>query len=164
MEIKVKYPTHENFKKFGTLIVPPFKLSPAVSSEIFNYYHNIGDISSLGNEGCIGYLEIKRDFNREFILEKMERHINTLEAFIPIYGVGVMCLAPATPNTSLTDLNSIEAFFIDGTATFILNEGTWHFLPYPITPELRFILLLKKPTVERDIEIIELSKKIKISI
>lgn len=25
MEIKVKYPTPENFKKFGTLVVPPFK-------------------------------------------------------------------------------------------------------------------------------------------
>ncbi|MCX7941511.1 MAG: hypothetical protein N2516_00225, partial [Dictyoglomaceae bacterium] len=61
------------------LVVPPFKNPPAVSSEIFNYYHNVGDISSLGNEGCVGYLEVKRDLNREFIIEKIERHKNTQE-------------------------------------------------------------------------------------
>ncbi|MGB9857408.1 MAG: ureidoglycolate lyase [Dictyoglomaceae bacterium] len=162
MEIKVKYPTPENFKKFGTLIVPPFKNPPAVSSEIFNYYHDVADISSLGNEGCVGYLEIKRDFSREFVLEKMERHKNTLEAFIPISGVGIFCLAPATPNKSSPDLDSIEAFWVDGTASFFLNEGVWHWLPYPITSDIRFILLLKKPTVEKDIEIVDLSEKVRI--
>ncbi|MEN2984306.1 MAG: hypothetical protein ABDH25_04685, partial [Dictyoglomaceae bacterium] len=105
MEIKVKYPNSENFKKYGTLVVPPFKNPPAVSSEIFNYYHNVGDISSLGNEGCVGYLEVKRDLNREFIIEKIERHKNTKEAFIPILGAGIICLAPATPDKSFPDLD-----------------------------------------------------------
>jgi len=164
MEIKVKYPNQENFKKFGTLIVPPFNNPPAAKSEVFNYYHNIADISSLGNEGCLGYLEIKRDFNRDFVLEKIERHNQTIEAFIPILGVGIICLAPATYGKNMPDLNSIEAFWIDGTASFVLNEGIWHWLPYPITPDLRFILVLKKPTVEKDIEIVDLPEKIKINI
>ncbi len=164
MKIKIKYPTPENFAKFGTLVVPPFKNPPSVSSENFNYYHDVADISSLGKEGCVGYLEVKRDFNRRFVLEKIERHKNTLEAFIPISGVGFICLTPPTPNSSSPDLDSIEAFWIDGSSSFFLNEGVWHWLPFPITSELRFILLLKKSTVEKDIEIINLSEEIIISL
>lgn len=164
MEIKIKYPTPENFIKFGSLVVPSFKNPPAVSSEVFNYYHDVADISSLGNEGCVGYLEVKRDFNRKFVLGKLERHKNTLEAFIPLSGIGFICLAPATPDRSFPDLNSIEAFWIDGSVSFFLNEGVWHWLPFPITSELNFILLLKKPTVKEDIEIVDLPEKMKIDL
>lgn len=164
MEIKIKYPTPENFIKFGSFVVPSFKNPPAVSSEVFNYYHDVADISSLGNEGCVGYLEVKRDFNRKFVLGKLEGHKNTLEAFIPLSGIGFICLAPVTPNRSFPDLNSIEALWIDGSIAFFLDEGVWHWLPFPITSELNFILLLKKPTVKEDIEIVDLPEKMKIDL
>jgi len=163
-EIKVKFPTPENFKNFGKLILPPINREPDVSSEIFGYWHNLVDISSLGKEGCVGYLEIKRDYNREFFIEKIERHKNTIEAFIPILGSGIFCVAPATPNKQLPDLDSISAFWVDGTTSFFLDEGVWHWLPFAITPVLRFILLLKSPTVEKDLEIVDLPEKIKLSI
>ncbi|HER25115.1 MAG TPA: hypothetical protein ENO17_08720 [Candidatus Atribacteria bacterium] len=161
MEIKVKYPTKDNFTKFGTIVVPSFKESPATFSENHNYWHNVADISQLGEEGVVGFLEIKRK-RREFILDKIERHQNSLEAFIPTSGVGIFCLAPATPDKKVPDIDSIEAFWIDGTASFFLTPGVWHWLPFTITPEMKFTLLLKKPTVEKDLEIVDLPEKVKI--
>ena len=64
MEIKVKYPTPDNFTKFGTIVVPSFKESPATFSENHNYWHNVADISQLGEEGTVGFLDIKRHFLR----------------------------------------------------------------------------------------------------
>ena len=161
MEIKVKYPTPENFTKFGTIVVPSFKESPATFSENHNYWHNVADISQLGEEGTVGFLEIKRK-EREFTLDKVERHKYALETFIPISGVGIFCLAPATPDKNVPDISSIEAFWIDGTASFFLAPGVWHWLPFTLTPEMKFILLLKKSTVEKDLEIVDLPEKVKI--
>ena len=161
MEIKVKYPKKDNFTKFGSLVVPSFKETPATFSENHNYWHGVADISQLGGEGTVGFLEIKRK-NREFVLDKMERHQYSLEAFIPTSGVGIFCLAPATPDKDVPDISSIEAFWIDGTASFFLASGVWHWLPFTSTPEMKFTLLLKKPTVEKDLEIVDLPEKVKI--
>jgi len=43
----------------------------------------------------------------------MERHQETLEAFIPMLGAGIFCLAPANPDRDVPDVNSIEAFETD---------------------------------------------------
>jgi len=43
-----------------------------------------------------------------------------------------------------------------------LAPGVWHWLPFTITPEMKFILLLKKSTVEKDLEIVDLPEKVKI--
>ena len=161
MEIKVKYPTPENFAKFGTIVVPSFKESPATFSENHNYWHNVADISGLKGEGTVGYLEIERK-NRKFYLEKMERHQETLEAFIPMSGAGIFCLAPVSPDRDVPDINSIEAFYIDGSSSFFLAPGVWHWLPFALTPQIKFTLLLKKTTVEKDLEIVDLPKKLDI--
>jgi len=129
MEIKVKYPTKDNFTKFGTIVVPSFKESPATFSENHNYWHNVADISQLGEEGTVGFLEIKRK-EREFVLDKMERHQYASESFIP--------------------------------TSFFLAPGVWHWLPFALTPEMKFVLLLKKSTVEKDLEIVDLPEKVKI--
>ena len=111
MEIKVKYPTPDNFTKFGSIVVPSFKESPATFSENHNYWHNVADISQLGEEGTVGFLEIKKK-EREFVLDKAERHKYALETFIPTSGVGIFCLAPATPDKDVPDISSFEAFWI----------------------------------------------------
>jgi len=161
MEIKVKYPTPENFAKFGTIVIPSFKESPATLSEYHNYWHDVTDLSNLEGEGTVGYLEIYRK-DRKFQLEKMERHQESLEAFIPTSGVGIFCLAPATPDKGVPDISSIQTFWIDGTASFFLAPGVWHWLPFALTPEMKFVLLLKKSTVEKDLEIVDLPEKVKI--
>jgi len=159
MKIKVKYPTSENFTKFGTIVIPLFEKPPATFSEYHNYWHQVADISSLGKEGTVGYLDIERK-DRKFSLEKMERHQETLEAFIPVSGVGIFCLAPANPQANIPDINSIEAFYVDGSSSFFLAPGVWHWLPFAITPKIKFILLLKNTTVEKDLEIVDLPQKL----
>jgi ureidoglycolate lyase len=161
MKLKVKHPSPENFTKFGTTVVPSFKESPATLSEYHNYWHKVADISQLGDEGTVGYLEIERK-DRKLALEKMERHQETLEAFIPMSGVGIFCLAPASPDRNVPDINSIEAFYIDGSSSFFLAPGVWHWLPFALTPQIKFTLLLRKSTVEKDLEIVDLPQKLDI--
>ena len=161
MKLKVKNPTRGNFTKFGTIVVPQYNEKPTALSEYHNYWHKVADISQLGDEGTVGYLEIKRK-DRIFFLEKMERHQETLEAFIPMSGVGIFCLAPASPDRNVPDINSIEAFYIDGSSSFFLAPGVWHWLPFALSPQIKFILLSKKSTVEKDLEIVDLPQKLDI--
>ena len=81
---------------------------------------------------------------------------------MPCAVVGVFGLAPGIPDKNVPDIRSIEAFWIDGTASFFLSPGVWHWLPFTLTPEMKFILLLKKSTVEKDLEIVDLPEKVKI--
>jgi len=96
------------------------------------------------------------------MLDKMERHQYASESFIPTSGDGIFCLAPATSDKDVPDVSSIEAFWIDGTASFFVAPGVWHWLPFALTPEMKFVLLLKKSTVEKDLEIVDLPEKVKI--
>jgi ureidoglycolate lyase len=161
MKINVKYPTKENFAEFGNVVVQSYSETPDTSSQYHNYWHDIADMTQLGNEATVGYLSVERK-DREFIVEQMERHLKSLEAFIPVSGVGIFCLAPSTPGKDIPDINSIQAFWIDGTVSFFLNPGVWHWLPFAITPEIKFLLLLKKHTVATDLEIVDLPEKVNI--
>lgn len=139
----------ETVQQFGEVIEKPTG-EPSVEVEgVQRYWHNVNSLEELGEEGVTGYLEAPR---RELKLAKMERHKDTQEAFIPLKGVSVFMLAPPgeKPNTA-----EITPFLMDGSKGILLDEGVWHWVPFPLTEEATFALLLKKKTVEKDIEIVE---------
>lgn len=115
----------------------------------------------MGDDGTVSYLEVERK-DRKLFLDKMERHQEALEGFIPISGTGFFCLAPANPGGKMPNTERIEAFFIDGSSSFFLAPGVWHCMPFALTPQLKFVILLKKPTVENDVDIVDLSKDVEI--
>jgi ureidoglycolate hydrolase len=117
----------------------------------------------LGEDGTVSYLEVERK-NRELFLDKMERHQNALEGFIPIAGVGFFCVAPANTEGKTPNIDLIEAFFIDGSCSFFLAPGVWHCIPFAFTPQLKFVILLKKSTVEKDVDIVEVSHDLEIAL
>ncbi len=162
MGLKIEFPLPGSFKEFGELVYKPTNEKTATESQYHNYWHDLADLSTLGSEGTVGFLEVVRK-DRPFILDRMERHKVTLEAFIPIKGVGIFCLCPPTVG-SIPDESKIRCFFVDGSVSFFLKPGTWHWLPFSITPTMEFILLLKKKTVEEDIEIVELPSSLPIGI
>ncbi len=162
MGLQVEFPVPERFIEFGELVYKPVGKDTATESPYHNYWHDLADLSTVEDEGTIGFLEVLRR-DRNFVLDKMERHKATLEAFIPTKGVGIFCLCPPTKDF-LPDESKIRCFFVDGSVSFFLKPGTWHWLPFSITPTMEFILLLKKRTVEEDIEIAELPTPLQIGI
>lgn len=148
--IKIQQLTQKRFEPFGQVITKR-RGEPNVSLEILNYWHNINNLTSLGKEGVTGYLETK---NRDFAFHKMERHKNTIEAFIPLGDCSIFPVAP--PHDPIPDQDQITAFILDGTKGVILKEGVWHWAPFPLSESTSFILLLKKRTVEEDIDTIDL--------
>lgn len=139
----------ETVQRFGEVIEKPAG-NPSVAVEgVQRYWHNVNSLEELGEEGVTGYLEAPR---RKFKLAKMERHKNTQEAFIPLKGVSVFMLAPPGEKP---DPSEMTPFLMDGSKGILLDEGVWHWVPFPLTEKATFALLLKKETVDEDIEIVE---------
>lgn len=153
MNPKFQTPSSKTFESFGRLIqLPPEK--PTVEYDFLKYWHNLEDISSLDmKEPVIGFLEIKR---RDFILERMERHLLSDEIFIPLTGIGIfpLCQHDCDP---LKDVSKITTFLVDGEVAFLLKKGTWHWAPYPLTDTMKFLIVVDKKTVDSDIHIVEMA-------
>lgn len=148
-DFKINPLNSENVQPFGEVIEKPSR-EPSVEVEgVQCYWHNVNSLKELGQDAVTGYLEAPR---REFTLAKMERHKNTQEAFIPLKGVSIFMLAPPREQP---DPSNITPFLMDGSKGILLGEGVWHWVPFPLTQEATFALLLKKETVEEDIEILE---------
>lgn len=139
----------ETVQQFGEVIEKPAG-DPSVEVEgVQRYWHNVNSLVDLGEAAVTGYLEAPQ---RKFKLTKMERHKNTQEAFIPLKGVSVFMLAPPEEKP---DPSEMTPFLMDGSKGILLDEGVWHWVPFPLTEEATFALLLKKETVDEDIEIVE---------
>jgi ureidoglycolate lyase len=100
------------------------------------------------------YLHCKRHslpFNR------LERHCQGAEAFIPLEGSSILVAAPVgspdDPNDA-PDMNAVKAFLLDGSVGVFLPRGSWHWAPFPISESATFILMMDKG-IEGDIDIRE---------
>ncbi|HDG62604.1 MAG TPA: hypothetical protein ENG15_06345, partial [Thermotoga sp.] len=159
MKISLLKPTKDNFKEFGE-VVEKLEEPAATASEYHDYWHDLADLSSMGDEPTLGYLKVYRK-DRPLELDRMERHVNTAEVFIPINGTGIFFLCPPMEKP---DINKVKAFLVDRSCALSLHPGTWHWLPFSLTEEMDFILVLRKTTVERDIEIVSLGDVYKINL
>ncbi|PLV59042.1 ureidoglycolate lyase [Thermotoga sp. KOL6] len=158
MNTRLLTPSADIFAPFGSLIQMPSEKA-TVSTEFFDYWHNVCDLSSLEmKEPVVGFLRVVK---REFVLNKMEKHVLSDEIFIPLTGYGVFSLCPAENDPS-KEPDKITHFFIGSESAFLLRKGTWHWAPYPLTDEMRFLIIVDKATVERDIHIVEFETPVRI--
>jgi ureidoglycolate lyase len=140
--------TAENFAPYGTLLEP--KPNATIERGDITYWHAQADLSGLEHDGVLSFLHA---FKREPILEDIERHLHTPEAFIPLEGESLMVVgAPGE-----LDLSSLRAFKLDHTRAVLLHAGTWHWAPYPITPTSSFVLILRASTVPDDVHVIPIA-------
>jgi len=160
-EIKAKFFTPEEFKPFGTIIGLP-KAKPTVSVSSLDYWD---EVAPLPNEDrAISYLLCKR---KAFEFDSMERHVKTVEVFVPLRGCSIFPFAPPSKLDDLKakpDISKIEAFIMDGTQAIVMHKGTWHVPPIPLTEEATFVVIFRKGTAKEDLINIDLSSKIKISL
>jgi len=164
LEIKVENLSDKSFEPYGAVIEPKAS-KPTFSNSDLNLWFGIDDIKLNSGVAQICWLEVKS--RRPFVCDKLECHMNCSETIIPMSGQSIIVvgLFKGKPGyDSLPDINSIEAFFIDGTKGVNLKPGVWHWLPYPLSGKAHFALVLKKGTPEEDLRIVDLNKELSMSI
>lgn len=158
--IKIKKITPESFKKFGQTTGLPQK-EPSVSTPGVDYWHAVNDLGGLGEEGVTGFARVKP---REFVLDKLERHCRSLEGFCLLTGgPTIFAVAPAGNNEdpkATPDIDQIEAFLLDNSQAVTIDEGVWHWAPFPIGQSVTVFLWLKGSTVPGDIDYKDLDSPI----
>ena len=151
--IKAEKLTAENFRPFGEVIGPQ-ATKPTVSTDILSFWDLVAELRTRDAE--VGYLIVKY---RPFTFGKMERHVKTTEMFVPMGSCSIFPLAPASrldDPEATPSLEEVRAFVMDGTAAVLLKEGVWHWAPFPLTELGTYLVLLRKGTVESDLDIKDL--------
>ena len=139
--IQIKPLTAENFAKYGK-IIDLNQPNGDVSDGMVDYWPLYGVTCKLPT---VGILEIRRQGGVS--PQALERHLLYEEVFIPVDGMGVMPFAPAADLENLDaepDISRIEAFLIDGTKALVIEKGVWHYPARPITPAIRFAMVVSE--------------------
>jgi ureidoglycolate lyase len=141
--------TKENFKEFGTVITSEGR-TPDAGDDNFNWFEKLGVFENMDTVS-VNILECKQ---REMKVDKLEFHIETPEAIIPMGGVDV--IAVVAPAGEL-DESRMKAFHIPGDKGVVLNTGVRHFIPYPLVGNANCIIVFKHGTGANDLVMEQLS-------
>jgi ureidoglycolate lyase len=136
------------FAPFGTLLCEP-QMPPTVERGDITYWHATSDLAGLASSGVTGHLIAH---HRDFVLTQIERHNHTPEAFIPLQNSSVLVVAPPGD----FEISQMRAFVLEPGCGVLLSKGTWHWAPFPISLTAQFLLVLRRETVEHDIEILDI--------
>jgi len=120
----------------------------------------------------VGQLEIEKGeleliflnvLQRGFIVEGLERHLFTSQAFIPLSGCcGLFLLAPPEDldnEDALPDLGKATAVIFDGTKGVNLKRGTWHSAPFALSEASNYIMVSRRGTLKDDLHLVNLKKQ-----
>lgn len=166
-EIKVSKLERKSFSPYGTIISKPDS-KPYMSNVEFDFWLGIDDIIVKDEIPQINWFTIKS--NPSFICSKFERHVNFTTTIIPVIGQCIMVFSLSKGNKKresiLPEINSIKAFYFDGTKGVNLKPGTLFWNRYPLTTEASFIVILKKDFIfnKKDTDIIDLKENFDINI
>jgi ureidoglycolate lyase len=80
---------------------------------------------------------------RAFSFTHLEQHGSFTQAFLPADGKPALVVVamPVGAVGSDPDLDTLKAFVLDGTQGILLNKGTWHFAPFPLTPLATYTMI-----------------------
>jgi ureidoglycolate hydrolase len=139
----------ETFKKFGKILNQPLNVRPAFANEFMAYW-NVAEFETSKPMSII-YMNLS---TRPFILDHLERHIKTQEILIPTKGFSILPVAPSDESNdpeAPPPINKTEAFLLSPDKAVIMNQGVWHWAPFPISDSSSFIVIVKSETIEKDL-------------
>ncbi|HHT11200.1 MAG: ureidoglycolate lyase [Atribacterota bacterium] len=148
--------TEESIKGYGYLLSES-KKDPILNNDHFKY---ISDVYKLIVDGemTVGILIGRK---REMVLKNLERHKETIEILVQLENDSVVFFAKQ--NDQKESIKDIKAFYFNSGQAVVLNKGTWHWGPFPITePECKTLIVFKKGTSQNDCDIRDLEEGIKI--
>lgn len=146
--IRPKKLTDDNFKPYGWVLKKPDK-EVDIESPQLRYWHNTVDLSNLGDLGMMGFMQVKRI---PIILENLDVLFNSIEMYISLDGKpSIIFVAPSkADNPKEPDLPALEAFYMEGGESVIVDQGIWHWTPFPLTEDADFALGLKNNVILQD--------------
>ncbi len=159
-EIKVQSMSDPSFGKFGVLLTTD-RGETKCDTPVVTHVHGIGSLETLGPDPVIAYVKAYR--REDFIVDKVERHVNTSEIFFPKSGTAIMVFMGDGPEGG-PDPNTAEAYLIEPGCPFISNKSVWHWVPYPIGDEWDTFIIIEDNLIENDIEVLDLETSVKITL
>lgn len=126
----------ESIAPYGILLGQPER-QPTLSRGDIDYYHHISDSTDFTDHPVTSYLI---SYPRTLLLEKIERHRQTEESFIPLTGTSVMVLGK--PGELKEE--DLVAIYLDGSFGIQLHRDTWHYAPFAIDDKATYLLLSGK--------------------
>lgn len=151
--IACKELTRESFGRYGDVIELPDK-APDIVTPHNRYYDDVVSFDP-GPEGVqVGFVEILR---RPMLFNTMECHLKASQAWIPLGGTSaVICVAEPTAKASAPAVAQVEAFIFDGAQGVCIRPGVWHHLLFPLASRSQFVMLLKRETMQDDMNVLEI--------
>ena len=151
MKIKVENLTETNFAKFGNVLGVSEVKSPNIKDDISNVWLGMSDLMGIGvNPGKqITFLQIH---SKPVINNKIEKHETSAEAFIPMQGMSILMVVPseAIDRDGRPDMTKCRAFLMDGSKGVLMKPGTWHAVPYPLSDEATYIVLVDDAIISKN--------------
>jgi ureidoglycolate lyase len=126
----------ESIAPYGRLLGQPEK-KPTLSRGDIDYYHHVADSKDFTLHPVTSYLI---SYPRALILERIERHRQTEESFIPLTGTSVMVLGK--PGELIE--KDLVAIYLDGSFGIQLHRDTWHYAPFATDNKATYLLLSGK--------------------
>ena len=161
--VKVKNLEQKLFSQYGKVLGPQGS-APSSSNELFDIWVGFDEIISRAGVPKLSWFNVKP--KRDFICNKIERHLESSETIIPINGQSIMIVGLSKNSNPEEQLDSvtISAFYLDGTKGINLKPGVWHWIPYPLSEEANFILIRGDETNKKDCEIVDLKEKMNLEL
>ena len=161
--VKVKNLDQKYFSQYGKVLGSQDSV-PSSSNELFDIWVGIDEIISMAGVPKLSWFNVKP--KRDFICNKLERHLESSETIIPMHGQSIMIVGLSKNSNPEEQLDSvtISAFYLDGTKGINLKPGVWHWIPYPLLEEANFILVRGDETNKKDCEIFDLKEKMNLEL
>ncbi|HUX49517.1 MAG TPA: ureidoglycolate lyase [Spirochaetia bacterium] len=88
---------------------------------------------------------------RPKILARMERHLRTRELLVSLEGDAIVCIAPPQEPVD-QKLKDVRAIRVKSGQAFIMDVGTWHWIPFPEgTTPVRYLVIFRSRTGVEDL-------------
>jgi ureidoglycolate hydrolase len=151
MKIRVEQLTETNFAAFGTVLGASDMKRPNLTDAISNVWLGMSDLMGIGASPGrhITFLQIHSKPAKN---NKIEKHETSAEAFIPMEGTSILMVVPAeaTHSKGHPDMSKCRAFLMDGSKGVLIKPGTWHAVPYPLSDEATYVVLVDDAIIAKN--------------
>jgi ureidoglycolate lyase len=135
--------TVEAFKPYGWAVMQPEK-SPEIENSAVSYWHDMADISNLGNVGTLGFMRVKKNAPLLTTLQKLNRSI---EVYLTLDGNPSIEFVALSGSDGQPDLTTLKAFKLSNGQSVVVNVGVWHCTPFSLEEKTDFALILHNDVI-----------------
>ncbi len=153
-EIVVEELKDETFAPYGA-VIDQERAIPKMEEDIFTFWDNLAVMNIQGNL-AVALLEV---YSRDREFSKLERHVRTEEVFFALDGDVIVLVGSPTSPQAPPDPFTVRAFYLRAGKGVFLHAGTWHWIPWPLKPCAKLLVLFRQGTPDYDLEIRDLKEE-----